>query len=447
MVRRIFLFLTLLTAFMACRDDDSFTTSQTARLTFAVDTLRLDTVFANTGSKTYNFWVFNHASDGIRLNSVRLRQGNQTGLRVNVDGSYLDNRLGSVVTNLEVRKDDSIRVFVELTPLETHQLQPQTVADDLVFTLESGVEQVVHLQGYAWDALTMRNVAIHSDTLIESSKPIVVYGGLRVDSTATLTIRNTTLYFHDGPGIDVYGRLITDSATLRGDRLDRMFTYLPYDRVSGQWGKQGGIVIHASSTGNVLRNTVIRNAGSYGILCDSAAYDADQLRLDMQQCVVHNCAGTGLATTGANVRLRQCQFSNMQGDCIAVDGGHADISRCTLAQFYPFTGGRGAALRFGNALPLHGLTCDSSIVTGYDADVVMGVRADTTHVFEFQFANTLLRTPRVETEDSVRFTNIIWESPTDSVQGKQHFRLVDEGNLDYDFHLDSLSTAQGLGCY
>jgi len=447
MVRRIFLFVTLLAALIACDDNDSFTTSRSALLTFSVDTVKIDTVFSNTGSKTYDFWVFNNASDGIRLSSIRLRQGNQTGLRVNVDGSYLDNRLGSVVTGLEVRKSDSIRVFVELTPVETHKLDPQTVADDLIFTLESGVEQIVHLRGYAWDALSMRNVTISHDSLIESQKPIVVFGGLRVDSAATLTIRNTTLYFHDGPGIDVYGRLLTDSVTLRGDRLDDMFSYLPYDRVSGQWGKQGGIVFHTSSTGNVLRNTEIRNAGQYGILCDSAAYDADVLRLDMQQCVVHNCTGTGLVSINANIRLRQCQFSNMQGDCVAVYGGNADISCCTLAQFYPFTGGRGAALRFGNILPLHGLTCDSSIVTGYDSDVVMGVKADTTHVFEFQFMNTLLRTPRVETDDSVRFSNIIWETPKDSIQGKQHFRLIDEGNLIYDFHLDSLSTAQGLGCY
>lgn len=447
MMRRIFFYVALLTALIACDDNDSFTTSRSALLTFSVDTVKIDTVFSNTGSKTYDFWIFNNASDGIRLSSVRLRQGNQTGLRVNVDGSYLDNRLGSIVTGLEVRKSDSIRVFVELTPLETHLSDPQTVADDLVFTLESGVEQVVHLQGYAWDALSMRGVTIGSDTLIESHKPIVVFGGLRVDSAATLTIRNTTLYFHDGPGIDVYGRLLTDSVILRGDRLDDMFSYLPYDRVSGQWGKQGGIVFRASSTGNVLRNTEIRNAGLYGVLCDSAAYDANALRLDMQQCVVHNCKGTGLVSMNANIRLRQCQFSNMQGDCVAVYGGYADISHCTLAQFYPFTGGRGAALRFGNVMPLHGLTCDSSIVTGYDNDVVMGVKADTAHVFEFQFMNTLLRTPRVETEDSVRFSNIIWETPQDSVQGKQHFRLIDEGNFIYDFHLDSLSTAQGLGCY
>ena len=72
---------------------------------------------------------------------------------------------------------------------------------------------------------------------------------------------------------------------------------------------------------------------------------------------------------------------------------------------------------------------------------------DTTNVFEYQFRHTLLRTRKVETADSVRFEHIIWETPKDSVQGKMHFRLIDEKNLKYDFRLDSLSTAQGWGCY
>ncbi len=67
--------------------------------------------------------------------------------------------------------------------------------------------------------------------------------------------------------------------------------------------------------------------------------------------------------------------------------------------------------------------------------------------FNYHFANTLLRTPKVETADSVYFSDIQWESPKDSIQGTKHFVTIDEDNLIYDFHLDSLSTAKGLGCY
>ena len=122
MMKRISLYLIILLSILtACSDNDLFTTSRSHLLTFSTDTVKMDTVFSTVGSSTYSFWVFNDSGDGIRLNSVRLRNGNQTGFRVNVDGSYLDNTMGSMVNNLEVRKGDSIRVFVELTPPENKQ--------------------------------------------------------------------------------------------------------------------------------------------------------------------------------------------------------------------------------------------------------------------------------------------------------------------------------------
>ena len=445
MMRHFFYILAVVAALAACSDNDSFTTSRTALLTFSSDTVKMDTVFSNVGSSTYSFWVYNHSGDGIRLSSVRLKSGNQTGFRVNVDGSFLDNSKGSSVTDLEVRNEDSLRVFVELTPPERHQLAPQLVEDHLVFVLESGLEQQVCLRAWAWDALKLSDVIVSNDSLIESAAPVIVYGGICVDSAATLTIRNTTIYFHEGRGVDVYGRLVTDSVIFRGDRLDHMFDYLPYDRVSGQWGKLGGIIFHASSTGNVLQRTEIRNAGLYGIFCDSVVCDTTVLRLDMYRCIVHNCDGDGLVSHHSNIRLRQCQFTNAAGDCISINGGRVELSRCTLAQFYPFhTGGR-AALRFSNAMPLYALTCDSSIITGYADDVWMCMVNDTINPLEYSFSNSLLRTPQIA--DSVRFNNIIWETPKDSIQGKLHFVNIDEQNLYYDFHLDSLSTVKGWGCY
>ncbi len=447
MIRRIFFITAFVAALVACSDNDSFTTSPNALLSFSTDSVKMDTVFSNIGSKTYDFWVYNYSSDGLRLRSVRLKQGNQTGYRVNVDGIYLDNTYGSVITDLEIRKNDSIRVFVELTAPENGQLEPQAIDDQIIFKLESGVEQVVYLHALTWDAIELHDLVVSSDSVIESRRPVIVYGGITIDSAITLTIKNTTLYFHDGKGVDVYGRLLTDSVVMRGDRLDHMFDYLPYDRVSGQWGTQGGILFHSSSTGNVLRQTEIRNAGKYGIRCDSAAFDETRLRLDMERCVIHNCKGIGLVSFNSNIRLRDCQISNTQGDCVSIVGGFVDLSHCTLAQFYPFVGGRGVALRFNNLMPLYGLVCDSSIVTGYDEDVVMGTVADTVKAFDYRFSHSLLRTPKTENEDSLRLVDLIWETPKDSVQGKQHFKLIDEKNLKYDFHLDSISPAQGLGCY
>lgn len=448
MMKRIILFFIILSAVVACSEDDLFTTSQTALLNFSTDSVKVDTVFTSVGSRMYDFWVYNTNQKGIRLKSVRLRNGNQSGFRVNVDGSYLDNSLGSVVTDLEVRRGDSIRVFVELTAPENKSNAPQLLEDDILFTLESDVLQKVNLRAVSWDADIKKDLIIKSDTLIESSKPIVIYGRLLVDSAAVLTIKNTTLYFHDGAGVEVYGTMLADHVVFRGDRLDHMFDYLPYDRVSGLWN---GIRLHASSKDNVIVNSQIRNSIN-GLVCDSAAYSEYNRRLFMERTIVHNSKGHGVELFNAYAEFLKCQFTNAQGDCFSVHGGLVLMDSCTVAQFYPFVGGRGVALRFSNyyrdySYPLVGLQMRNSIVTGYDEDVVMGESKDSTVAYSFYFENSLLRTPEVKDDLQQTFVNIKWESPKDSIQGKQHFVLIDEENLNYDFHLDSLSTAHGMGCY
>ena len=306
-MKRIFFFISLILGLVACADDDSFSTSTGLRLDFPSDTIKLDTVFSRTASSTYTFWVNNRNDNGVKLQSVRLKRGNQTGFRVNVDGMYLDNNNGSQTNDVEIRKNDSVLVVVEITPYETYQTAPKEITDELVFLMESGTEQSVCLKAWAWDAIKCEQPVIERDSVIESDKPLVIYGDFIVKEGAHLTIRNTTLYFHADAGMEVYGTLHTDNCTMRGDRLDRMLSYLPYDRVPGQWK---GIRFYNTSNNNVLNNTQIRNSNQ-GLICDSAAIDSVSYRLKMQQCVVHNCQGDGVKLTNAHVRLENCQLTNV----------------------------------------------------------------------------------------------------------------------------------------
>lgn len=170
----------------------------------------------------------------------------------------------------------------------------------------------------------------------------------------------------------------------------------------------------------------------------------------MERCIVHNSSGHGLELYNAYVGIKDCQITNNQGDCVLAYGGAVLMDGCTIAQFYPFVADHGVALRFFNsyqglAYPLEILSCQNSILTGYADDELMGTqeRADTS--YNYVFEKCLLRTPEVN--DTTHFKNIIWEKSTDEIQGKKQFVLIDETNLKYDFHLDSLSTAKGLGCY
>lgn len=435
----------------ACTDDDSFSTSPSHLLTFSTDTVRMDTVFSTVPTSTRTFWVYNRSGDGIRCVNVRLANGNQTGFRVNVDGEYLSPTAGYQVLGVEVRNNDSIRVFVELTSPTNGKDGPQLLEDDLVFALESGVEQKVNLNAYTWDAALMRNVVISGDSTIDGhGKPVVIYGGIKVDSFATLRIpAGMTLYFHADAGIDVYGRLLAEGTAgnevvLRGDRTDRMFDYLPYDGVSGQWQ---GVRLRSSSYDNVVTYTDLHGTFD-GIVCDSS--DVSRLKLRLYNSTVHNCQGYGLKTVSCMVDVRNSQITNVLNDCVAIYGGNVALTHCTLGQFYPFDSNRGVALRYANHIdsvryPLERMDCINSIVTGYGEDMVMADNVDTlgTTLFNYRFISSLLRTDSVSDDENI--IDVIWEDVKDTaaVTGEENFRLADIDLQRYDFHLDSLSSAIG----
>lgn len=454
MMKRLYYIFMILSAVVACSDDDDFSASSGYVLTFPANTIEMDTVFSNVPSSTHSFWVHNHGGKGMRISSVRLEHGNQSGFRVNVDGVYLDNGNGSIAHDFEVRKGDSIRVWVEYTLRGTGKLEPQAVSDNLCFTLESGVEQKVNLCAWAWDADVVDSLVVADDMMLASKKPYVVRRGVKVAEGATLTVGGgTTMFFHADAGMDVYGRLVIEGAAdnevvMRGDRLDRMFDYLPYDRVSGQWR---GLRFFDTSTGNRISYADIHSCKD-AIVCDSAAIDDNVLRLDINHATIHNCDGYGVLALNSNLSVSNTQISNTMGDCLAVYGGKCDVMYTTLAQFYPFDARRGVALRFSNTYngydyPLIQMNCTNSIVTGYGADELMG-ESDSENedlLFEYSFANCLLRTPEIaeDDEDVAFFTNVIFESEEDEIYGKLHFADIDEDNLYYDFRLNDKSPAIG----
>jgi len=449
-MKRIILFIQIIVSLLsivACNDNDSFSESKSNILSFSSDTIKMDTVFSKVPSSTRSFWIYNNSGDGIRVASIKLEKGNQTGFRVNIDGTDLTSR-GYQTSNVEIRKGDSIRVFVELTSGYTNELEPKKLEDNLACLLESGVTQKVNLNAWSWDATVMRNSEIKGDTTLSSEKPIIVYGILKVDSNATLGISaGTSIFFHDGAGIDVYGTLksigdIGKFITLRGDRLDNMLEYLPYNMVSGQWR---GIHIYSSSVNNEIGFTDIHSS-EYGIECDSAStYNS---KLNMYNSIIHNCKGNGLTLYNCKADIENCQISNALGDCVAIYGGNVSIMNTTIAQFYPFDSERGVALRFANKYnewnyALSSLRVTNSIITGYSDDELMGEKDNKDIDFNYNFDHCLICTPHIDNDKSM--SNIIWEAP-DSINAQdKNFKIIDTKNLRYDFRLNSQSKAINAG--
>jgi len=194
-------------SFVSCNDKDTF---GSGTLTFEDAVLSLDTCFSTVPTPHKTLMVYNNSGDGIRISRVYLEKMNQTGFRVNVNGSYLGSDAGFQVSDMELREGDSLRVFVELTSRNNGDTKPKLVEDRLMFQLENGTVQYVTLNAYSWDAILMKDVTLKKDSVISNveGRPVVVYGKLTVDTNAVVTIaKGTTMYFHSDAGIDVKGSL------------------------------------------------------------------------------------------------------------------------------------------------------------------------------------------------------------------------------------------------
>lgn len=453
MRRPAYFFLLLLAGVFlwSCDEYDNWTVSPSARLTFSRDTVRFDTVITGQGSPTQTFLVTNANKEGLRIVRVALGRGDASLFRVNVDGQYL---AGGVGTDFEVRARDSIYVRAEVSLPQADEDTIRTFEETLVFTLESGRQQEVKLLANGLNVTLLQGETILRDTTLQAGRPYLVRDSLVVAPGATLTLAaGTTLMFHDGVSLVVHGRLKAEGSlqapvTLRGDRVDRLFPYLPYDNTPNRWG---GVHFTAASYGNELVQCDI-HSGDYGLRCDSSALDIQKLRVE--NSVIHNVAGPAVHLTSCQTEFVGTQISNSLEDCLYILGGDHRFTHCTVAQFYPWLADRGHALFLANqsgdvGYPLLRADFVNCVITGYADDVIMGaLDAKKRYAEEYLFSHSLLRTVEPAPKDADRFQVIRYDvedsKDRDKITGKNHFRIFDTTNFLYDFEPDSLSPIRAL---
>lgn len=436
-ITRIIIYSFFLFTIVGCIDDENFSLSPSHHLTYSADTISFDTLFSNVPSATKSFWIFNKTKDNLRVSSVTLSNGSLSGFRVNVNGVYLGSSNNYSTKDIEILKGDSIRIYAEVTPSLQNKVNPTLVDDSIIVKLENGNQHKIILNCYAWDALVWRNKHISRDSIVQTNKPIVVYGGLTIDSAATVTLAaGTSIYFHQDAALNVYGTLLSKGSSaqwvvLRGDRTDRMFPYLPYDRIAGQWQ---GVHFYPSSKANKMQYTDVHSAFT-GILMDSTQI-ASTPNLEMQQCTVHNSQGIGCDFNYNYVILQNSQITNSQDFCLSLNHGKYDVNQCTIAQFYPFEGRKSTAL--GLLLPNKedSLNCRNSIVTSYDNEAITLYKDDSLKINRFTFSNSYLRQDTSKLADAWRYVQCISEmrSDTGTVYTKM-FKKIDTDSLQYNFKI------------
>ncbi|MDE5666060.1 MAG: right-handed parallel beta-helix repeat-containing protein [Duncaniella sp.] len=368
LLRIVFIFI-VLSASVSCIED-GIDTSPSAQPEFSVDTLKLGVVFTGEPTPTSRFMVYNRHDKIISISNIALRGGDGA-FRINVDGFS-----GTSFQNVEIRPKDSIFVFVEAT-LRPNGLPELTDFNDVIDFTTNGVTRSVVLNASGQDVERLHGLVIDSDSRFDATYPYQIYDSLVVAPGATLTIaEGAVLHFHDKAFMRVEGTLVTEGTPQRpvnmaGDRTGNVVGDISFDLMASQWK---GLTFAPESRGNRLSHTIVRNTVA-GVLADSLS------QVSMLNCRLRNSAGYSLVSRYADISLTGCEVAEAAEGVMALMGGKAQISNCTFANYYLFSGLGGASVQLyhydsesdnGSGMPLLEASFGNCIFYGNGTDLSPG---------------------------------------------------------------------------
>ena len=441
---------------LACFEEE-FTSSMDAKLEFSLDTLRFDTVFTELGSATRSFKVFNNNDLAVIISKAYIERP-ESFFRINVDGFT-----GPDVRDVEILGGDSIWIFVEVTvdPDQDVSASPFVIEENLIFET-NGNRQEVLLEAWGQNANYFpdknhgNKVSLLScdmgEIVWDDPKPYVIYGTLIIDSCTLVWPAGTRVYVHGGIAdnqLGVYndgilftlpkGRIVSegtveDPVIVQDDRTEKEYT--------GLWG---GLRLGPMSGPHVFTNTIIRNAVT-AIGIDSAA------RLELNSTTLHSASGSGLFARHATVTaINSLFFDNASAAVALTFGGNYLFDYCTIASF-----GNGTEALIINNFYCSDPNCSQgALVTDIDASfintIIVGSAKDEIQLvnaapdlpeiqFDISMLNCIVQVDDLLDED--RYPEFFTEICTDCLT----FEFRDTLFVDYDmfdYHLDSLSIAEG----
>jgi hypothetical protein len=404
--------------------------------------------------------IYNDNSENLKINSIRLERGSSSPYSINIDGES-----GTIFTDKEIYAKDSLYVFVKVTINPNDANNPFFVEDRLIFNT-NGNEEVVHLTAYGQNAnyiigrigifpdanghytnyyYPLTNDSVH-DVHWTAEKPYVIYNVALIDSDGTLTIEpGTHVYFHGGAGLWAWseGQLIVNGTAenpvvFQGDRLESFYADQP-----GQWDR---IWLMEAREGHphTIDHAIIRN-GFIGLQIQRMLKDNMEVAY-ITNTIIENHTGMGLYANCYSIMMHNFLINNCGNYCVALTGGGSYVfTHGTIANYWTSSTRQAEALFFNNLYtnPTDGQTYHVPFECDIINSIVYGNRnnefstdfypvADTM----YKFKNSLICTRRpqlTELFESCKFN--------DSPKFKN--------TAGFDFHLDTLSPAIGIGnpCY
>lgn len=393
MMKRIFYFFAIfLCATLTACIEDGFDTRPSAQPSFSVEELDMGVQFTENPSPTSLLMIYNRNSKQINLSHVALRDGSM--FRINVDG-----RSGREFTDVEIRPNDSIYVFVECTLPETPTATPVEMSDMLDVTT-NGITRSVTIKALARNVSRHRNETVSESARWTAELPHIIFDTLRVAPGATLTLEaGTSLLFHDKAALKVEGTLIAEGTSdlpvvMRGDRTGNVVADISYDVMSNQWV---GVIFDRQSAGNRLSHTEIVNT-CQGVLLDSLA----DLRLE--NCRIHNSGSSLIAARGGSKILSLgSELSNAASALLIAEGGDFQFHRSTLANWYLFKWPDMAIVELLDTENTHAEFVNTII---YGRDTPIGNYSETPETAEVWFKRVCFS---VEGKDDARYLDCIWD--------------------------------------
>ena len=443
----------VLLGMVSCRQD-MVSNDPTLKLVFSHDTMLFDTVFTAMGSSTKQLKVYNPNPNALCIEQVSMREGKY--FRINLDG---ENNMDEW-RNITVRGGDSLFLFVRayIDPLDKNT--PVFIDDDIAFSVNGNTQQI-NLQAYGQNIERIQSdsgLVVFQHLTLTNKKPYLFYD--TVDVAGNLTIEaGSTIYMHAGSMLRAFGNVTAKGTReapiiFRGDRTDRLFDSVPYRMASGQWD---GIYL-LSSEGLLQPSYELEHvdilSGSVGLYVYSESVGFRQPKLNLMNCRIHNHSVYGLVVQNVDATVVNCEISNCASYCVYLAGGKHHFVHNTIASYYgyPYTNLNihnnilpedVAAVYINNLSKNNAKTASSfknCIITGGRKNNVV-VATPMAEYYDGEFEGNYLR---CDSLDEIYAKNNVYASDSDSCVFKNIYYKYKEYHY-YDFHLDSLSPARGIG--
>lgn len=397
-----------------------------------------------------------------------LENGNSSFFRFNADG-YPSGQSKSL-ENITVGANDSIFVFIEITPKANMQNVPIHIADNLLFS-SNGQTQKIALEAYGQDAVILKNYSLTTDETFVADKPYLIFGFLHIPKDKTLTIKaGTKIFLHrgnkmvlntglrnvalDNTGIVVEGNLVAQGSTdsrisIRGDRFDLAYTNIPYSFLPSQWG---GIYFFSETGENSLINTDIIGGGAGIVLYGNANI---AVRLKVENSIIHCIGEHGFMSQFGDLAIINSEISNCGKSAVLQRGGRLKMAHTTIANYMPSAfveesrrnhpavsivsfATNGTAI---SAFPIEACVIENCIISGSRQNEIL--LKDTTLGIPF---NVFISNCLIKSKEIVRpqLQEIIWAETNDDdifMQNRPNFNNLKESGY-FDFRLSEQSIAK-----